>query len=87
MFALSALDRQPAEVSVKCEPELATALRENNPAIRPGYHLLNRPLEPDTVNGSLSKAPARDLIEDSGFVARRDSALVGAAVARRANCC
>jgi predicted DNA-binding protein (MmcQ/YjbR family) len=35
MFALSALDRTPLEVSVKCEPDLAVALRDSYPAIRP----------------------------------------------------
>src|SRR5207248_155051 len=29
MFALSALDRTPLEVSVKCEPELAVQLRDS----------------------------------------------------------
>jgi predicted DNA-binding protein (MmcQ/YjbR family) len=42
MFALSALERAPLEVSVKCEPELAVGLRETHPAIRPGYHLNKR---------------------------------------------
>jgi predicted DNA-binding protein (MmcQ/YjbR family) len=35
MFALSALDRTPLEVSVKCEPDLAVELRAGHPAIRP----------------------------------------------------
>ena len=39
MFALSTLDRVPLEVSLKCEPELATELRHTYPAIRAGYHL------------------------------------------------
>ena len=42
MFALSRLARTPLEVSVKCEPDLAVALRETHPAIRPGYHLNKR---------------------------------------------
>ena len=53
MFALSALDRTPLEVSVKCEPELAIELRDSYPAIRPGYHLNKRHWNTITLDGSL----------------------------------
>jgi predicted DNA-binding protein (MmcQ/YjbR family) len=65
MFALSALDRAPLEVSVKCEPELAVGLRDSYPAIRPGYHLNKRHWNTLTLDGSLPDQLVRDLIEDS----------------------
>jgi predicted DNA-binding protein (MmcQ/YjbR family) len=65
MFALSALDRTPLEVSVKCEPELAVGLRESYPAIRPGYHLNKRHWNTITLDGGLPDQLVRDLIEDS----------------------
>jgi predicted DNA-binding protein (MmcQ/YjbR family) len=65
MFALSALDRAPLEVSVKCEPELAVGLRGSYPAIRPGYHLNKRHWNTITLDGSLPDQLVRDLIEDS----------------------
>jgi predicted DNA-binding protein (MmcQ/YjbR family) len=65
MFALSALDRTPLEVSVKCEPELAISLRQSYPAIRPGYHLNKRHWNTITLDGSLPDQLVRDLIEDS----------------------
>jgi predicted DNA-binding protein (MmcQ/YjbR family) len=65
MFALSALERTPLEVSVKCEPELAVALRDTHPAIRPGYHLNKRHWNTITLDGSLPDQLVRDLIEDS----------------------
>jgi predicted DNA-binding protein (MmcQ/YjbR family) len=65
MFALSALDRTPLEVSVKCEPELAVALRDGYPAIGPGYHLNKRHWNTITLDGSLPDQLVRDLIEDS----------------------
>jgi predicted DNA-binding protein (MmcQ/YjbR family) len=65
MFALSALDRTPLEVSVKCEPELAVGLRDSHPAIRPGYHLNKRHWNTLTLDGSLPDQLVRDLIEDS----------------------
>jgi predicted DNA-binding protein (MmcQ/YjbR family) len=71
MFAISALEREPLEVSVKCEPELAVELRTSYPAIRPGYHLNKRHWNTITLDthagtgGSLSDELVRDLVEDS----------------------
>ena len=65
MFALSALDRAPLEVSVKCEPELAEQLRHTYPAIRPGYHLNKRHWNTIAVDGDLPDGLVHDLIEDS----------------------
>ena len=65
MFALSALDREPLAVSVKCEPDLAVELRRSYPAIRPGYHLNKRHWNTLTLDGTLPDAFVRDLIEDS----------------------
>ena len=65
IFALSALDRRPLEVSVKCEPELAVELRDSYAAIRPGYHLNKRHWNTMTLDGSLPDQLVRDLVEDS----------------------
>jgi predicted DNA-binding protein (MmcQ/YjbR family) len=65
MFALSALERSPLTVSVKCEPELAEQLRVSYPAIAPGYHLNKRHWNTITLDGTLEDQLVRDLIEDS----------------------
>src|ERR687890_456771 len=65
MFAISALEREPLEVSVKCEPELAIELRNSYAAVRPGYHLNKRHWNTLTLDGSLPDQLVRDLIEDS----------------------
>jgi predicted DNA-binding protein (MmcQ/YjbR family) len=65
IFALSALKRDPLEVSVKCEPELAVQLRETYPAVRPGYHLNKRHWNTVTLDGTLDDRLVSDLIEDS----------------------
>jgi predicted DNA-binding protein (MmcQ/YjbR family) len=65
MFALSALEREPLEVSVKCEPELAVALRSSYDAVRPGYHLNKRHWNTVTVDGRLEDQLVRDMVEDS----------------------
>jgi predicted DNA-binding protein (MmcQ/YjbR family) len=65
MFALSALDRAPLEVSVKCEPDLAVELRNSYAGIRPGYHLNKRHWNTITLDGSVPDHLVRDLVEDS----------------------
>ena len=65
MFALSRLDGEPLEVSLKCEPALAEQLRLSYPAIRPGYHLNKRHWNTMTLDGTLDDAMVRDLVEDS----------------------
>src|SRR3954454_12758969 len=59
MFELSALDRTPLEVSVKCEPDLALQLRASYPAIRPGYHLNKRHWNTLTLDGSRGQRASR----------------------------
>ena len=65
MFALSRLDGEPLEVSLKCEPALAEQLRLSYPAIRPGYHLNKRHWNTVTLDGSLDDRMVRDMVEDS----------------------
>ena len=65
IFALSALNRTPLEVSVKCEPGLALMLRDSYPAIRPGYHLNKQHWNTITLDGSVPEQHVRDMIEDS----------------------
>jgi predicted DNA-binding protein (MmcQ/YjbR family) len=65
MFALSWLDREPLEVNLKCEPQLAEQLREAHPAVRPGYHMNKRHWNTVAVDGSIPDQMLRDMIEDS----------------------
>ena len=65
MFALTALDGEPLQVSLKCEPELAEQLRLSYPAIAPGYHLNKRHWNTVTLDGSVDDRMVRDMIEDS----------------------
>src|SRR5215210_5785252 len=65
IFAISGLEREALEVSVKCEPELAADLRRSYPAIRPGYHLNKRHWNTITLDGRLPDQLVRDLVEDS----------------------
>jgi predicted DNA-binding protein (MmcQ/YjbR family) len=65
MFALSQLDADSLRVSLKCEPELAEALRRAHAAVLPGYHLNKRHWNTVIIDGSLPDDTIRDMIEDS----------------------
>jgi predicted DNA-binding protein (MmcQ/YjbR family) len=65
MFALSQLGADSLRVSLKCEPELAEALRESHAAVIPGYHLNKRHWNTAIIDGSLSEQMIKDMIEDS----------------------
>jgi predicted DNA-binding protein (MmcQ/YjbR family) len=65
MFALADLDRVPLEVSLKCDPDLAEALRRQYSAIRAGYHLNKRHWNTVTLDGSIDDGEIEDMIQDS----------------------
>jgi predicted DNA-binding protein (MmcQ/YjbR family) len=65
MFALSHLDGEPLQVSVKCHPELAVQLRSAYEAITPGYHLNKRHWNTITLDGSVPDEMVADLVGDS----------------------
>jgi predicted DNA-binding protein (MmcQ/YjbR family) len=65
MFALSHLDGEPLQVSVKCDPELAVQLRSAYEAITPGYHLNKRHWNTITLDGSVPDEMVADLVGDS----------------------
>jgi predicted DNA-binding protein (MmcQ/YjbR family) len=65
MFAISPLKRQPLQISLKCDPELAVQLRESYEAIAPGWHLNKRHWNTITIGGDAPDKLVRDMIEDS----------------------
>jgi len=65
MFALSQLAADSLRVSVKCEPELAEALREAHRAVIPGYHLNKRHWNTVVIDGSVPDQALRAMVEDS----------------------
>jgi predicted DNA-binding protein (MmcQ/YjbR family) len=65
MFALSQLGAESLRISLKCEPELAEALRGSHAAVLPGYHLNKRHWNTVQLDGSVPDAMLREMIEDS----------------------
>ncbi|MPY82185.1 MAG: MmcQ/YjbR family DNA-binding protein [Actinophytocola sp.] len=65
LFAISALDGDPLDVSLKCDPVLAEQLRGTYPAITPGYHLNKRHWNTVALDGSVDDQLVTDMVEDS----------------------
>lgn len=53
MYALCGIGGDPLELSFKCDPDEAEALRSVYPAVKPGYHLNKRHWNTVTLDGSV----------------------------------
>jgi predicted DNA-binding protein (MmcQ/YjbR family) len=53
MFALISMKNGKACISLKCDPFIAQSLRQQYPAITPGYHLNKEHWNTITVDGSV----------------------------------
>ncbi|MFC9974090.1 MmcQ/YjbR family DNA-binding protein [Spirillospora sp. NPDC127200] len=66
IFALLAEDADPPRVSLKLPPEEVRALQAQHPGtVLPGYHLNKRHWVTVLLEGALSDAEIRDLIDES----------------------
>ena len=65
MFALVALDKEPLQVSLKCDPEEAEGLRAAFAAVRPGYHLSKRHWNTVTLDGTVPDDIVHGMMDDS----------------------
>jgi len=64
MFALTNVQRFQS-ISLKCDPELATNLREQYPAVTAGYHLNKKHWNSVLMNGSVPGEMIRNWIDHS----------------------
>jgi predicted DNA-binding protein (MmcQ/YjbR family) len=65
MFAIIGEDSEPLTVSLKCEPEVAVALRDAYVAVAPGYHLNKRHWNTVTLDGTVDDERVHEWIDDS----------------------
>lgn len=65
MFALVPEKDVPIRVSLKCDPQLATVLRERYETVMPGYHLNKKHWNTILLTGQLSWEEVQDLIRHS----------------------
>lgn len=65
MFALVSLSGPEGSVNLKCDPELAEALRGQFPAVTPGYHMNKRHWNTVALDGSVPDTTLTEWLEDS----------------------
>lgn len=65
MFAALGINDDPLRVNLKCDPQKAEILREQYPAVLPGYHMNKRHWNTLVLDGSLPKAEVRAMIDES----------------------
>ncbi|MGK5545785.1 MmcQ/YjbR family DNA-binding protein [Streptomyces sp. URMC 127] len=56
---------RPAQVTLKCEPDLALHLREQYAAVEPGYHVNKRHWNTVVLNGTVPVEEVREMVEHS----------------------
>lgn len=65
MFALIAEGSDPVRLSLKCDPQLSSLLRERYETVMPGYHLNKKHWNTIVLSGQLSWEEVQDLIRHS----------------------
>lgn len=65
MFALISEDKEPLNLSLKCDPELSKVLREKYETVMPGYHLSKKHWNSIVLSGQLPWEEIRALIHHS----------------------
>lgn len=65
MFALIGENANPVHLSLKCDPLLATTLREKYETVLPGYHLNKKHWNTIICSGQLGEDEVKDLIRHS----------------------
>ncbi|MDC3379103.1 MmcQ/YjbR family DNA-binding protein [Planctomycetota bacterium] len=65
MFALVALEEKPLRINLKCDPEFALVLRENNASIEPGYHMNKRHWNTVVLDGGVERDEFVGLVRHS----------------------
>jgi predicted DNA-binding protein (MmcQ/YjbR family) len=65
IFAIVSADSTPPSVSLKCEPELALALRQQYCAVTSGYHLNKKHWNTVTLDGSVPADEVAEMVTHS----------------------
>jgi predicted DNA-binding protein (MmcQ/YjbR family) len=65
MFALISEDKEPVNLSLKCDPELSKVLREMYETVMPGYHLNKKHWNTVILSGQLPWEEVQALVRHS----------------------
>lgn len=65
MFALVSEGKEPVQLSLKCDPQLAIVLREKYESVQPGYHLNKKHWNTLVLTGQMPWEEVQALIKHS----------------------
>ncbi len=65
IFLLMSLDSDPLQFNVKCDPDKAIELRDQYPAVLPGYHMNKKHWNTIIVDGTLTAKQLKEMIDHS----------------------
>lgn len=65
MFLLMHVESKPLQINLKCDPDLAQALRQTYGAVRPGYHMNKRHWNTVVIDGSVPSEELLGMIDHS----------------------
>src|SRR5439155_14982395 len=65
IFALAALDEIPVTVNLKCDPDVALALRDQYEQVRPGYHMNKKHWNMVEIDSGIPDVDLRKMIDHS----------------------
>ena len=73
IFAIIAEKSKPVRLSLKCDPQLATTLREKYETVLPGYHLNKKHWNTIICTGQLGEDELFDLVRHSYLLVAEQS--------------
>jgi predicted DNA-binding protein (MmcQ/YjbR family) len=65
MFALVGINTEPLRINLKCDPIRAEFLRQQHPAVLPGYHMNKRHWNTVVLDGTIADAEIYGMVDDS----------------------
>ena len=65
IFLIAGLDAERLSFNVKCDPDLATELREEHDCVQPGYHMNKKHWNTIIVDGSVPNKKLKEWIDHS----------------------
>jgi predicted DNA-binding protein (MmcQ/YjbR family) len=65
MFALAPLDDVPPRVNLKCDPDVASELRDRYEQVRPGYHMNKKHWNTVEIDSGIPEVELRMMIDHS----------------------
>lgn len=71
MFALLATESRPTTINLKCDPERAVQLREENMAVTPGYHMNKTYWNTIVIDGRVRTTDVQEWIDHSYELVRK----------------